>query len=116
MTTKIMRLVSIALLLGAMLWRPSSGYQVVLHFIVCATALVVMVQSYRLDKVRWSFAFAVIAALFNPVTSPEFPAAIFLLLEAICIGLFAVSLYALRTQSQLAMDAISDRTSGSLSL
>lgn len=104
MTTKLMTLVSIALLLGAMLWRASAGYWLVLHFMVFATAIVVMTQAYRMDKVRWSFGFAVIAALFNPITSPEFTRAIFLLLEAISIGLFAVSLYVLRKQSALAAD------------
>jgi hypothetical protein len=103
MITKMMTLVSIALLLAAVFWRPSTGYEVGLHVMVFVTALVVMVQAYRMDKVRWSFAFALIAALFNPITSPQFSVAVFLLLEAISIGLFAVSLYVLRTQS-LAVD------------
>ena len=114
MITKMMTLVSIALLLAAVFWRPSTGYELVLHVMVFVTALVLMVHAYRMDKVRWSFAFAVIAALFNPITSPEFTRAIFLLIEAVSIGLFAVSLYVLRTQSPLAVDSIPDR-SGSLS-
>lgn len=109
MITKMMTLASIALLLTALLWQPSAAYELGLHVMVFVTALAVMVQAYRMDKVRWSFAYAVIAALFNPITSPQFSVAVFLLLQAICIGLFAVSLYVLRTQSSLAADSISDR-------
>lgn len=104
MITKMMTLVSIALLLTALLWQPPAVYAQALHVMVFVTALVVMVQAYRMDKVRWSFAFALIAALFNPITSPQFSVAVFLLLETISIGLFAVSLYVLRTQSPLAVD------------
>ena len=109
MTTKIMKFVAIAALLIALLWRPSAGYQFVLQGAVFAGAILVAVQGYRMDRIRWSFVFAAIAALFNPISSPEFSRVAFLALDAVCITLFAASFSVLKTQPGLAMVPVSDR-------
>ncbi len=116
MPTTIMKLLSIAVLLGAMFWRPYGGYQILFEFAVFAGAALVVVQSYRLDKFRWGLAFVVIAALFNPVSPLTVPHVAFLLLNAICLALFAVSLFVLKTGPRLSIASITDRTPGSLSL
>ena len=118
MHTTIMKLVAIGLLLGAMFWRPYGGYQVLFEFAVFAGALLVIAQSYRLDKFRWGLAFVVIAALFNPISSVAFgfPRIASLLLNATCLALFATSLFVLKTQPRLSIASITDRTPGSLSL
>ncbi len=116
MTTKIMKFVSIAALLIALLWRPSAGYLLLLQFTVFAGAILVAAQGYRLDRVRWGFAFAAIAALFNPLMPPEYSRNVFLVLDAICITLFAASFYVLKTQPRLSIASITDRTPGSVSL
>ena len=41
MVTKIMQWVSITALLLAVMWRPSSNYQILLHLLVCAGAVMV---------------------------------------------------------------------------
>jgi len=109
MTTKIMKFASITALLVALLWRPSAGYLFVLQGTVFAGAILVAVQCYRVGRVRWSFVFAAIAALFNPVSSPEFSRVAFLALDAICITLFAASFYVLKTEPQLSMVSVTDR-------
>lgn len=116
MPTMIMKLVSIAVLLCAMFWRPYGGYQVLFEFAVFAGAALVIVQSYRLDKFRWGLAFVVIAALFNPVSPLAMPRVASLLLNAICMALFAVSLFVLKNQPRLSIASITDRTPGSVSL
>ena len=116
MIIKIMKLVSIAALLGALLWRPSAGYQFLLQGAVFAGAILVAVQCYRRDRVRWGFLFAAVAALFNPVSSPEFSREVFLALDTICITLFAASFYVLKTQPQLSLVPFTDRNPGRLSL
>ena len=116
MPTTIMKLVSIAVLLGAIFWRPYGGYQLLFEFAVFAGAILVIAQSYRLDKFRWGFVFVVIATLFNPVSPLAFPRIASLLLNATCLALFAMSLFVLKAQPRLSIASITDRTPGSLSL
>lgn len=116
MLTKIMKWISIAALLAALLWRPSGGYQLLLQFAICAGAILVVVQSYQVDKFRWGMVFIVIATLFNPISSPGLSPNVFLWLDAISVGLFAVSLVVLKTQPRLSIASITHRTPGSEAL
>ena len=50
--TKTMKWASIAALLAAILWRPSAGYELLVQFAVCVGAILVIGQSYRVDKFR----------------------------------------------------------------
>ena len=115
MPTTIMKWISIAALLAAIVWRPSAGYDLLLQFAVCAGAILVIAQSYRVDKFRWGIVFIVVALLFNPI-NPIAPPAVsrttFLWLAAICLALFAASLIALKTRPRLSMASITDRTPG----
>ena len=42
MVRKIMQWIPITVLLLALTWRPSANYQILLHFVVCAGAVIVI--------------------------------------------------------------------------
>ena len=105
MFTKIMKWVSIAaLLLAAMSWRSAPNYQLLLEFVVCMGAIVVVMQAVREKKYGWAAGFVAIALLFNPVVPVPRPTAdLFLLMIFVCLAPFAFSLAALKTQPVLSI-------------
>ena len=116
MFTKIMKWLSIAVLLLAALWRSSAGYQVLLQFVVCVTALLVVTQAIRTRKYLWVPAFAAIAVLFNPVVPVLFSRKVLLWLDLVCLMTFLVSLAALRSQPALTIPSITSELPRSNSL
>lgn len=121
MLTKIMKLITMAALVTAvLLWRSAANSQFpqfLLAFVVCFGAIVVAMQAGRAKKYVWAAGFAVIALAFNPLV----PAVPFggewgrwLVLGSIVP--FAVSLAALRAQPLLSIPSITDRNPGSQSL
>jgi hypothetical protein len=108
MLAKIMKWVSIAaLLLAVMFWRSAANYQLLLAFVVCVGAIVVVQQAVLAKKYFWAAGFVAIALLFNPIvlvfrTSGN----LFLLMVLVCIVTFAISLAALKTQPLLSIPSI----------
>jgi len=48
MFTKIMEWVSITALLLAVMWHPSANYQILLHFLICAGAVMVVLALFSI--------------------------------------------------------------------
>ena len=118
MHTKILKCVSVAALLLAMVcWPASSNYQRELNLVVSVAAVLVFVQAYQAKKYQWAAGFLAIALLFNPVY-PLFGLAgmLGLALLVATIAPFALSLAALRPSPVLSIPSITDRTPGSQSL
>ncbi len=65
--TKIMKWVSITMLLLAIFQLPVASHPVLLAIVVCASGLLVAAQAIRAGKYSWAVGFFVIAVLFNPV-------------------------------------------------
>lgn len=118
MFTKLMKWLSIATLLLAMFWRFSVGYQILLQFLVCASAVMVMLQAAVARKYFWALVFVAVAVLFNPVLPVALSGKAFPLVNLSCLAMFAVSLGVLKTQRKprLSIPSITDRTPGSESL
>ena len=116
MLTFVMKWASVAALLVALAWRASTGYELLLYFVICAGAGLATVQSYTLGQHGLSIGFLVIAVLFNPVLQVVVPRTLFLWLATISLGLFLISLRALRMPPRLSIASITDRTPGSESL
>ena len=116
MLTKIMKWVSISSLLLALVWRPSTPYQVVLEILICVSALMVVAQAWRAEKYLWVAGFAAIAVLFNPAIPVGISRTGFFVLDALCIVTFLVSLAVLKTHRRLSIPSITNRTPGSESL
>jgi hypothetical protein len=106
-----------ALLLAAMFWRSAANYQLLLEFVVCMGAIVVVMQAVRAGEYRWAAGFVAMALLFNPVVRVlTLSGELSLLLVVVCIAPFAVSLAALKTRPLLSIPSITDRNPGSESL
>ena len=118
MFATIMKWVSIAaLLLAAMFWPSAANYQLLLEFVVCVGAMVVVLQAVQTKKYVWAAAFVAMGLLFNPVVPAFTPSgSLLLLMVLVCIAPFAISLAALKTQPALSIASITDRNPGSESL
>ena len=100
-----------------MSWRSAANYQLLLDFMVCMGAIVVVMQAVRAKQYGWAAGFVAIALLFNPVVLVlRLSGELSLLLVLVCIGPFAVSLAALKTQPLLSIPSITGRNPGSQSL
>lgn len=116
MLTKMMRWVSIAVLLLAVLQLPTAGYQVLLEIVVCVSALLVFAQAVRAGKYFWAAGFVAIAVLFNPVVPVALSRGTFLWLASVCLMTFLISLVVLKRRPILSIPSITNRTPGSESL
>lgn len=94
--TSIMKWVSIAALVLAVLFRASAGYQTVLQFVVCAGAVLVVVQAGRTGRYAWAAGFSAIALLYNPIVPVALSRSLFLVL--LSLAMFALSVAVLKTQ------------------
>ena len=65
--TKIMKWVSITMLLLAVLQLPVANHPVLLTIVVCVSGLLIAAQAVRAGKYSWAVGFIAIAVLFNPV-------------------------------------------------
>jgi hypothetical protein len=116
MLTKIMKWVSVGVLLLASIWRPYANYLTVLEFVVCVSGIMVFTQAVRRGKVFWAAGFVAIVVLFNPVLPVVLSHRLTLGLGWMSLAAFLFSLAALRVQPILSMPSITDRTPGSESL
>src|SRR5437867_10466077 len=64
--TKIMKWLSITMLLLAVLQLPVASHPVLLAIVVCASSLLVVAQALRAGKYSWAVGSLAIAVLFNP--------------------------------------------------
>jgi hypothetical protein len=114
MHTKIMKWLSIAALLLAVLPLPIGSqrvgsHRVVLEIVVCVSAILVVTQALRAGKYFWAAGFSVIALLFNPVVPVELSENGFLWVDWLCLAAFLVSLAALKRQPTLSIPSITSR-------
>src|SRR5206468_12237882 len=65
--TKIMKWVSITMLLLAVLQLPVASHPLLLAIVVCVSGLLIAAQAVRAGKYSWAVGFLAIVVLFNPV-------------------------------------------------
>jgi hypothetical protein len=116
MLTKIMKWVSVILLLLAALRLPTAGFQVVLEILICVSSLLVVTQAAQVAKYFWVAGFVAIAVLFDPVVPVVLSRKNFLWLDWACLAAFLFSLAALKRQPTPSIPSITNRTPGSESL
>ena len=117
MFTNIMKSVAMAILLGAVLGRPSAGYELALRLVICMSAIMVMLQAGFASRFFLAAIFVAIAVLFNPIAPVVLSSGAALGLNWVCLAAYALSLAVLRTQKpRLSIPSITDRTPGSESL
>jgi hypothetical protein len=64
---KVAAVTSIFLLLAATVTLWPHGFYTFLRIVVCATAIFLATQAYRIQKILWTWLFGAIGALFNPI-------------------------------------------------
>lgn len=116
MLMKAMKWIAIAALLLALFWHPFAENRRLLQFAVLAGALAVAVQAVRAGKLVWIGLFVAVAWVFNPIRPFAVSPSAFLVLDALTLVLFMVSLRGLETRPRLSIASITDRTPGSESL
>ena len=116
MLTKIMKWIAIAALLLALFWHSFAESRKLLQLAVLAGAVTVLVQAVRAGKYMWIGLFVVVACVFNPVRPISLSPSLFLVLDALTLVLFMVSLRGVETKPRLSIASITDRTPGSESL
>lgn len=118
MHTEVMKWASIATLLAALLFWPATvNYQTALSVVVCAGAVVVLLQAYRAQRYRLAAGFLCIAVIFNPALRVfQLAGILSLYLVVVAIAPFAISLVALHPKRLLSIPSITDRTPGSQAL
>jgi hypothetical protein len=116
--TRLMKFVSIVtLVLAAVIWNDVPPYERVFGFVVALGAVLAGVQAARAMKYRWAVAFYVVAIVFNPfLPTGAFSGGGAFAIVAASIGLFAGSLYVLKTQPLMSVPSITDRNPDSQSL
>lgn len=95
-STKIMKWVSIAALVMAVLIGVSSDYRTMLQFVVCVGAVLVVLQAGRTRKYAWAAGFSAIALLYNPIVPLALSRNLFLAVAS--LTMFALSLAILSSE------------------
>jgi hypothetical protein len=117
MIAKFVKWIAIAALFLALFWQPFAQNRILLQYVVWVGAIVVFVQAVRAGKYLWIGLFLAVAGLFNPIRPVTFSPTISLVLNAITLVLFMVSLgRGLEMKPRLSIVSITDRTPGSESL
>jgi hypothetical protein len=96
MVTKIIKRVSIPVLLIASIFsRYAASYEFLVDLVICLGAIILVQQAVRLKKYFWAAGFVAIALVFSPL---PLVVKIFLLMGLTCAATFATLLTAFRTQ------------------
>ena len=109
MTTKIMKWVSITMLLLALLPFGVASSQGLLAIVVCASALLVVRQSLRAGRYSWAVGFLAIAVLFNPAIPIARSGSNILLLNGMALAAFLTAALSLRSGPALTVLSITSR-------
>ena len=99
--TRVMSWSAMLVLLPAAILRFSSGYQVLLQFLVCAAAIRVGWEAYRGRQYLSVVAFAAIAVLFNPIQPIELSNGYVVWFNVACIAAFGIYLARLKSRPAL---------------
>ena len=110
MYMKSMSWISVVALAPAVFLVSSANYRIALQFIVCWSAAMIVIQSFRAGKYGWAAAFCAVAVAFNPIIPVTIPGPIFGWVAVGCLGLFVASLSYVRAMPQPAMISIASPT------
>ena len=112
MLTKMMKWVSIIVLLLAGLRLPTSGNQLLLEIVVCGASLLAVMQAVRTSQFFWAAGFSAIAVLFNPIVTLGLSGKTLLWLDWACLATFLLSLAVWKRRPTASRALIKDHTPG----
>jgi hypothetical protein len=96
MVTKIIKWVSLPVLLIVSIFsRSAASYELLVDLVICLGAVIFVQRAVRLKEYFWATGFVAIAVVFSPLL---LVVKIFLLMGCTCIATFVTLLAAFRTQ------------------
>ena len=107
--TKIMKWVSITMLLLAVLQLPVASHPLLLAIVVCVSGLLIAAQAVRAGKYSWAVGFLTIAVLFNPVIPIARAGRDALWLNGIGLAAFLAAAVAFKARPALTVLSITSR-------
>jgi len=107
--TKIMKWLSITMLLLAVLQLPVASHPVLLAIVVCASSLLVVAQALRAGKYSWAVGFLAIAVLFNPVVPIARSGRDILWINGVGLAAFLAAAVAFKARPALTVLSITNR-------
>jgi Family of unknown function (DUF6804) len=111
MYLKIMISFTIAVLGLGLLLTSNPTFRVLLEFLVCASAVLVVLHSVRAEaQYLWAATFCGVAVAFNPIFPIALPSRVFFLLDTISIATFVLYSRAYKAKPRLAMTSVIDRS------
>jgi Family of unknown function (DUF6804) len=111
MYLKIIISFAIAALGVGLLLISNPTYRVLLEFLVCASAVLVVLHSVRAEaQYLWAATFCAIAVVFNPLFPIALPSRVFFLLDTISMAIFVFYYRAYKAKPRLAMTSVIDRS------
>jgi len=109
MYIKSMSWISVIALAPAILLASSANYRIALEFVVCWTAAMIVMQSFRAGRYGWAAAFSIMAVLFNPIAPVAVSSPLFRGLVVACLALFAASLSWMKAAAEPEMLSIASQ-------
>jgi hypothetical protein len=97
----------VCLLLAAMFARTSS-VQMLVGFVVCATAILIFLRAFEGEQYVWMIVMAAMVLLFNPIVSLRFSPRILLLVNGAAIAALALSRWFVKAPALLTVDSVVD--------
>ncbi|MBL7130376.1 MAG: hypothetical protein ISS45_03085 [Candidatus Omnitrophica bacterium] len=98
--SKILIIISVAMLLLAISPIFSNSYYVLLRFVVCATAIYLVYKTKKLKRKGWMWTMVVIAILFNPLLPIHLDEVDWVFVNVIVVCLFMTSLVKIRGERE----------------
>ena len=110
MYLKIMITISLVALCLALFLPVNVQYKVLLQFLVCASAALIVVHALRArPEYLWAGIFFAVAGLFNPIIPVALPGRALFPLELVCILLFCAYYLVCKTKPRTAMVSIAGK-------
>ena len=111
MYLKTMISISLAALSLALFLPANAQYKVLVQFLVCASAGLIVVHALRArPEYVWAGIFFAIAGLFNPIIPVALPGRALFSLELVCIVLFSAYYLVCKTKPRTAMVSIAEKS------
>lgn len=108
MYIKAISLLSVVVL-GFALWTANQNFQILLQFVVCAAAMLIVLHALRAQpQYAWAATFSGLVVLFNPIWPIALPYRVFLPLDLIGIWLFVFYVILHKAKLQPAMTSITN--------
>ncbi len=91
-----------ATLLAALVLPRSPSFHIVLEFVVCSAAALVIFEAARAGKYRWALGFLLLFCIFNPILPVPAPMPVWIGIELLGVAAFAAAMFFVKRAPELA--------------